>query len=178
MRLIGAAHRRCRAITATDSCVLAFVQALLLNWCAGRDMSARRGPLVVALELQAEVVVEDMQIAVAAAQYCRGHDCQDFLRHHADISLVATVVAEAVEAEAVIEVAEKGDVVLEHDVGSPDSTPGSTPGNTSDSGRDDGSDDAAGADDTGGTIDYSICVSRFDSHGRGERGNGESGEQE
>ena len=114
----------------------------------------------------------DTQIAVAAAQYRRGHDCLDFLRHHADIGLVAAVVAEAVEAEAVIEVAEKEDVVLEHDVGSPDSTPG----HTSDSGCDDGSDDAAGADDTGGTIDYSICVWRFDSHGRGERGNGESGE--
>src|SRR2546430_7506963 len=80
MRLIGAAHRRCRAITATDTCVLAFVPALLLNWCAGRDMSARRGPLVVGLELQAELVVEDPQIAVAAAQYRRGHDCLDFLR--------------------------------------------------------------------------------------------------
>jgi hypothetical protein len=83
--------------------------------------------------------------------------CLDFLRHHADMDLVAAVVAEAVEAEAVIEVAEKGNVVLEHDVGSPDSTPG----NTSDSGRDDGSDEAAGAYDTGGTIDYSICVWRF-----------------
>src|SRR6266849_1821645 len=148
MRLIGATHRRCGATAATDSCVVAFVQALLLNWCAGRDMSARRGPLVVALELQAELVVEDMQIAVAAAQYRRGHDCQDFLCHHADIGLVAAVVAEAVEAEAVIEVAEKGDVVLEHDVGSPDSTPGSTPGNTSDSERYDGSYYVAGTDAT------------------------------
>src|SRR6266851_4432911 len=117
MRLIGAAHRRCRATTTTDSCVLAFVQALLLNWCAGRDMSARRGPLVVGLELQAELVVEDTQIAVAAAQYRRGHDRFDFLRHHADIGLVAAVVAEAIEAEAVIEMAEEGDVVLRADVG-------------------------------------------------------------
>src|ERR1700730_9765694 len=138
MRLITA-HRRSRATTATDPCVLAFVQASLLNWCAGRDMSARRGPLVVGLELQAELVVEDTQITVAAAQYRRGHDCLDFLRHHADIGLVAAAVAEAVEAEAVVEVAEKEGVVLEHDVGSPDSTPG----NTSDSGCDDGSDDAA-----------------------------------
>src|SRR3982074_2591520 len=52
--------------------------------------------------------------------------------HHADIGLVAAIVAEAVEAEAVIEVAEKGDVVLKHHVGSPYNTPGSTPGNTSD----------------------------------------------
>jgi hypothetical protein len=141
-------------------------------------MSAGRGPLLVALELQAELVVEDAQIAVAAAQHRLRHDCLDFLRHHADIGLVAAVVAEAVETEAVIEVAEKGDVVLEHDVGSPHSTPGRTPGNTSDSGRDDGSDDAAGADHTGGTIDYGICLWRFDSHGRGECGDGESGEEE
>src|SRR5260370_31978396 len=130
MRLIGAAHQRCRAITATDSCVVAFVQALLLNWCAGRDTSARRGPLVVGLELQAELVVEDPQIAVAAAQYRGGHDCLDFLRHHADISLVAAVVAEAVEAEAVIEGAEKRDVVLKHHVRSPQNTRGRTPRNT------------------------------------------------
>src|SRR3984893_5392147 len=142
MRLITA-HRRSRATTATDPCVLAFVQASLLNWCAGRDMSARRGPLVVGLELQAQLVVEDTQIAVAAAQYRRGHDCLDFLRHHADIGLVAAVVAEAVEAEAVIEVAEKRDVVLKHHVGSPTKTPVLTPGNTS-GGYYAGSDDAAG----------------------------------
>src|SRR5712671_642733 len=141
-----------------------FVQALLLNWCAGWDMSARRGPLVVGLELHAELVVEDPQIPVAAAQYRRGHDCLDFLRHHADIGLVAAVVGEAVEAEAVIEVAEKRYVVLKHHVGSPNNTPGSTPGNTPDgcyAGPDDcyaGSGDAAGAVDTGGTIDNSICL--------------------
>src|SRR6266700_2192490 len=89
-------------------------------------MSARPGPLVVGLELQAELVVGDTQIAVAAAQYRRGHDCLDFLRHHADIGLVAAVVAEAIEAEAVIEVAEKRDVVLKHHVGSPNNTPGRT----------------------------------------------------
>src|SRR4030088_1184625 len=175
MRLIGAAHRRCRATTATDSCVLAFVQALLLNWCAGRDMSARRGPLVVGLEFQAELVVEDPQIAVAAAQYRRGHDCLDFLRHHADIGLVAAVVGEAVEAEAVIEVAEKRDVVLKHHVGSPNNTPGSTPGNTSD-GCYARSGDAAGAVDTGGPIDHGICLRCFDSHGCGESCNAERGE--
>src|SRR5882757_9763209 len=154
---------------------LAFVQALLLNWYAGRDMSARRGPLVVGLELQAELVIEDPQIAVAVAQYRRGHDCLDFLRHHADIGLVAAVVGEAGEAEAVIEVAEKRDVVLKHHVGSPNNTPGSTPGNTSD-GCYAGSGDAAGAVDTGGTIDNSICLRCLDGHGCGERGNAERGE--
>src|SRR2546423_2202855 len=118
-------------------------------------MSARRGPLLVGLELKAELVVEDAQIAVAAAQYRRGHDCLDLLRHHADIRLVAAVVAEAVEAKAVVEVAEKREVVLKHHVGSPNNTPGSTPGNTSD-GCYAGSAAPAGALDTGGTIDNSI----------------------
>src|SRR4029078_11214175 len=66
----------------------------------GRDMSARRGPLVVPLKLQTELVVGNAQIAVAAAQYRRGHDCLPLLRHHADIGLVAAVVAEAIGAEA------------------------------------------------------------------------------
>src|SRR5947207_15927211 len=145
-------------------------------------MSARRGPLVVGLELQAELVVEDPQIAVAAAQYRRGHDCLDFLRHHADIGVVAAVVAEAVEAEAVIEVAEKRDVVLKHHVGPPNNPPGSTPGNTSDgcyaaaSHDGAGSGDAASAVDTGGTIDDGICLRCFDSHGCRERGNAQRGE--
>src|SRR5204863_8899839 len=133
------------------------------------------------LELHAELVVEDPQIAVAAAHHRRGHDCLDLLRHDTDVGLVAAVVAKAVEAEAVIEVAEEGDVVLKHHVGSPNNTPGSTPGNTSDAGPDDcyaGSGDAAGAVDTGGTIDHSICLRCLDSHGCGEGGNAERGEQE
>src|SRR5215211_1702381 len=104
-------------------------------------MGARRGPLVVALKLHPELVVQDAQIAVVAAQYRRGHDCLDLLRHHADIGLVAAVVAEAVEAEAVVEVAEKRDVMLKHHVGSPNNTPRSTPGNTSDGRYAAGSDD-------------------------------------
>src|SRR5205814_2916716 len=132
--------------------------------------------LVVGLELQADLVVEDAQIAVAAAQYRRGHDCLDLLRDHADIGLVAAVVAEAVEAKAVVEVAEKREVVLKHHVGSPNNTPRRTPGNASDgcyaAGSDDGatSGDAAGAVDTGGTIDDSICLRCLDSHGCRERG--------
>jgi hypothetical protein len=37
----------------------------------------------------------------------------DFLSHHADIGLIGAIVAEAVEAQAVIEVAEERDVVCE-----------------------------------------------------------------
>jgi hypothetical protein len=36
--------------------------------------------------------------------------------------------------------------------------------------------DAASADDAIDTVDYGICVRSLDSHGRGERGGGESGE--
>src|SRR4051812_14932318 len=99
MRLFRAAHRRCR--------VAILAEALPLNCCPGWDMSARRRPLVVGLELQAELVVDDAQIAVAAAQYRRGHDCLDLLSHYADIGLVTAVVAEAIKAKAVIEAAEK-----------------------------------------------------------------------
>src|SRR6266702_1294780 len=131
-------------------------------------MCARRDPLVVGLELQAELVVEDAQIAIAAAHHRRGHDCPDFLRHDADIDLVAVIVAEAVEAEAVVEVAKEGDVVLECHVGSP-------PSNTSD-GCDAGSDDAAGPVHALDAIDYSICVRSLESHSRCECGDADSTE--
>src|ERR1700712_5530640 len=114
-------------------------------------MSARRGPLVVGLELQAERVVGDPQIAIAAPQYRRWHDCLDLLGHHAHIGLVAAVVTEAVQAEAAIEVAEKRDVVLKRHGRAPDNTPGSTPSNTSGGYDAAGSNDAARAVDTGGT---------------------------
>jgi hypothetical protein len=42
--------------------------------------------------------------------------------------------------------------------------------------RRDRSGDAPGADDTRGTIDYSICVRRLESHARDERSAGESRE--
>jgi hypothetical protein len=81
-------------------------------------------------------------------------------------------------------VANKEDVVLEHHVGSSDDTPGGPPCNTShadywrDYWRDNGSDDAAGAVDTGGTIDNSVCLICVDSHGCGEGRNAERGEED
>jgi hypothetical protein len=75
--------------------------------------------------------------------------------------------------------------VLEHHVGSPDDTPGGPPCNTShtdywcgDNGPDKRSDDAAGPHNTGGAIDYGVCVGNFRHHGRGERNDGESRESE
>src|SRR5438552_1294113 len=95
------------------------VQASVQDRCPGRDFCARGEPLVVALELQSELVIEDLQVAVAAARDRLRHDRQNFLRHHADMGLVAAVVAESIEAEAVVEMAMQRDVVLEHHIGSP-----------------------------------------------------------
>src|SRR3954465_15565347 len=114
-------------------------------------MSARSSPLVVGLELHVEHVVRDSQVAVVAAQHRGGVNCLHFLRHHTDIGFVAAVVSEAIEANAILEVADKEDVVLEHHVGSPDDTTGGPPCNTShtdywcDNGPANRSDDAAGA---------------------------------
>src|SRR5438876_5054187 len=70
--------------------------ASALDRSAGRNMCPRRDPPLIRLELHAELVVEDPQITVAAAHHRRGHDRLHFLRHHADMGLVAAVVGEAV----------------------------------------------------------------------------------
>src|SRR5215218_4143034 len=94
-------------------------------------MSARRGPLVVGLKLDAERVVRDPQVTIAPTHHRGRHDRLHFLRHHANVGLVAAVVGEAIEAEAIFEVAEEEDVMLEHHVGSANDTPGGPPCNTS-----------------------------------------------
>ena len=45
------------------------------------------------------------------------------LRHNADIEFVAAVIGEAIEAEAVVEPAQQGDVVLEPNVGAASAAP-------------------------------------------------------
>lgn len=82
--------------------------------------------MIVSLEPESELVVEDAQIAVFVAHDGLGHDRLNFLRHYADISPVAAVVAEAIETEAIGEVAEKNDVVLERDIGSPSASTAAT----------------------------------------------------
>src|SRR5262249_56374735 len=67
----------------------------------------------------AERVVEDPEVAVATAQHGLGHDGLHLLRHDADVGARAVVIAEAIEAEAVVEPAEQADVVLQRDVGAP-----------------------------------------------------------
>src|SRR4029079_15132928 len=45
-----------------------------------------------------------------------------FWRHHANIGLLAAVIAEAVEAEPIVEMPEQDDMVLERDVGTSSAT--------------------------------------------------------
>src|SRR5262249_50675762 len=86
---------------------------------AASHLRARCEPLVVGLKLQPELVVEDLEVAVSVAHDCFRHDHLHFLRHDADISLLAAVVAEAIETKAVLEMAEKDDVVLKRSIGPP-----------------------------------------------------------
>src|SRR5215471_10479583 len=80
------------------------------------DPGARCDPLVVSPELQAELVVEDLKVAVSAAHDRLRHDRLHFLRHDADIDSVTAVIAEAIETKAVLQMAEKRDVVLKRNI--------------------------------------------------------------
>jgi len=82
-----------------------------------RNVCPRSQPLPVGLELQTEVVVEHPQIAVASAHDRLRHDLLHFLGDDADIGLIAAVVTEAIDAEAVVEMAEENDIVFERDIG-------------------------------------------------------------
>ena len=85
----------------------------------GWDPCARCDPPVVGLELQAELLIEDLKVAVPTAHDRLRHDRLHFLRHDADIGSVAAVIAEAIEPKAVVEMAEQGDVVLQRNIGTP-----------------------------------------------------------
>src|SRR6185437_8502906 len=98
-----------------------------------RHLRAFGEPCVVGLEPQPELVVEDTQIAVAAAHDGVRHHGLDFLRDHADIGLVLAVVGEAIEAEPVGEMAEQDHVVLERDVGAPATAAATTAAATTES---------------------------------------------
>jgi len=81
--------------------------------CTGSD------PLLVGLERHAELAVEHAQIPIPATHDSIRGDRLNFLSNDADIGFAAAVIAEAVEAEAVIKVAEQRYVVLERDVRPP-----------------------------------------------------------
>jgi len=77
----------------------------------------RGHPLVPRLHVQTQPIIIHPQIAIAVAPNSIGHDGLDFLRHHADIGLIAPFVAEAIKAKAVVEPAQHDDVLFEPDVG-------------------------------------------------------------
>src|SRR6478735_5720081 len=88
-------------------------------WGAGWNPCTGSNPLIVSLELQPELVVEDTQVAIVAPDDRVRRNDLHLLRHHADIGLVAAVVAETIEPEAIVTMTQQRDVVLERDVGSP-----------------------------------------------------------
>src|SRR5262249_60672026 len=92
------------------------------NSSNGWNPAARGDPFLVGLKLQAEPFVENLQIAVSIAHDRPGRDRLHFLRNDSNIRLVSAVVAETIKAKAVVEVAQKGNVVLEPYVGPPSAT--------------------------------------------------------
>src|SRR5262245_43295979 len=85
----------------------------------GGQQRARRDPFLIGLEREAEPVIKHSEGAIAIAHYSFRHRCLHFLRNHADIGTIAAVVAEAVIAKPVRQMAEENKIVLEHDIGSP-----------------------------------------------------------
>ena len=91
-----------------------------------RHSRAGRDPLVIRLELDADPVIPDPEVAIGTAVHSLGPDRLHFLRNHADIDPVTVEIAEAVEAEAILEVTEKGDIALKSDVGASSTTTAAT----------------------------------------------------
>jgi hypothetical protein len=73
--------------------------------------------MLICLKLDAELVVEDPQVAVVVAYHGLRHDRLHFLRYHADVCAVAAIITEAIVTQAVLEIAEKDDIVLEAYIG-------------------------------------------------------------
>jgi len=71
-------------------------------------------------------VIIDLEVAVAAACHRLRDQRLHFLRDDADISFTASEIAETVIAEAVVEIAEKDDVMLQRKIGTP-ATAAATP---------------------------------------------------
>src|SRR5262249_57299492 len=64
-----------------------------------------------------KLVVEHDQVAVPTADDCLRHHRLHFLRDHANVGLVAAIVAEPIEAQAIVEITEQRDVMFEHGIG-------------------------------------------------------------
>src|ERR1700759_415423 len=82
-------------------------------------MRAAGEPVPVSLERHPDLFVIDAQVAVATSRDCLWSHSLHFLGDDADIGLVAAEIAEAIEAKAIVEMAEQHDVVLQRDVGAP-----------------------------------------------------------
>jgi hypothetical protein len=82
------------------------------------------------LEFDPQFLVEDTQGAVTIAHNGFWHEGLHFLRHHADISLVTAVVAEAIVAKSIREMTEKNNIVFERNVGSASATASATTAST------------------------------------------------
>jgi len=78
--------------------------------------------VLVALETNAEPVIEDAQVAIRTAHDGIRPYSFDFLCHDADIGLAAAVIGKPVVAKTIIEATEQHDVVLERDIGPPSAT--------------------------------------------------------
>jgi hypothetical protein len=89
------------------------------NRNADWHLCARGNPLLVSLKLDAYLVVEDPQVAILPPRHCVRLNQLHILRHHADVSSIAAIIAEAIVAKAVGEMAEENNVVFERDVRSP-----------------------------------------------------------
>ena len=74
---------------------------------ARRNSRAASEPIPVGKELDSEPAIIDPEITIITARHCPGHHRLHFLRDDADITLGAAEVAEAVIAEAVVQVPEQ-----------------------------------------------------------------------
>ena len=79
--------------------------------------------MLVTLEFDPDLVVVDAQVTIVVTNYGLRHHLLHFLRHDADIGAIAAIVAEAIVAKTVGEMAEQDDVVLDRDIGSPSAGP-------------------------------------------------------
>jgi len=75
--------------------------------------------MFVTLECDADLAVIDTQVTFAVTNDCLRHHLLHLLRHDAHIGAIAAVIAEAIIAETVGEMAKQDDVVFDRDVGSP-----------------------------------------------------------
>ena len=78
------------------------------------------------MKLQAELAIVDSQITVRATFDRLGCHLPNFLCDHADIGFMPAVIYKTVNAEPIIEAADKDDIMLESDVGSPSTAAVST----------------------------------------------------